>query len=238
MIISRGKHSITGMEQEGRGRRHAPRTRANRPEVIRHRGEIIGRYKSGQSLKEISRQMAIHIKSVRLWVKRYEAEGHVETRPRPGRPRVTSPDDDRRLISAAEQCLKKTTVKKATVTLTRELGLQCHVSTARRRLHDVGIHCYIPAIKEELTDIHQAARLQFAEQYADIDHDFWRTVIFTDKTTFSSMSAPARQCWRRRGCRFNEENICERSKSGRVSLAMYGWMWYGGPGELLPLKVS
>ncbi|KAK3889853.1 hypothetical protein Pcinc_006179 [Petrolisthes cinctipes] len=145
-----------------------PRTHANRPEIILHRGEIIGRYKGGQSLKEISREMGIHNKSVRLCVRRYEAEGHVETRPRPGGPRSTTPYDDKRIIAASAQSPKKTAI-----TLTRELGLECHVTPTRRRLHEAGIHCYIPAVKENLTPIHKAARLRFAEQYADMGQEFW-----------------------------------------------------------------
>ena len=58
----------------------APRTRANRPEVIQHRAEIVGRYKTGQSLKQVSRDMGLNILTVRRWVRREEAEGHVMTR--------------------------------------------------------------------------------------------------------------------------------------------------------------
>ncbi|KAK4319869.1 hypothetical protein Pmani_009215 [Petrolisthes manimaculis] len=121
------------------------------------------------------------------------------------------------------------------ITLTRELELECHVTT-RRRLHEAGIHCYIPAVKEKLTPIHKAARLRFAEQYADRGQEFWRTVIYTDETTFSSVYAKDRHCWRRQGSRFNGENKCERAQSGRVSVPMYGCMWYGGPGELVPIE--
>lgn len=215
----------------GRGRIPAPRSCANRPEVIQRRTEIVGRFKAGQHLKQISREMGIHIKTVRLWVRREEEEGHVKTRARPGRPPVTSPEDDRRLLAAAEQSPKKTTVA-----LSRELHLQCHVSTLRRRLHNAGRDCYVPASKEELTENHRASRLQFARRFANADQEFWRSVIFTDETNFSSMSSRERHCWRCRGTRFSRENISERGKSGRVSLALYGWMWYGGVGELVPIN--
>lgn len=215
----------------GRGRRPAPRTRANRPDVIQRRAEIVGRFKGGQPLKQISREMGIDIKTVRLWVRREEAEGHVNTRPRPGRPPVTSPEDDNRLFAAAEESPKKNVVKLAT-----QLNLQCHPSTIRRRLHNAGRDCYVPASKEELTDNQRASRLEFARRYGNADQGYWRNVIFTDETTFSSMSSRERHCWRPRGTRYSAINISERGKSGRVSLALYGWMWYGGVGELVPIN--
>ncbi|KAK3893716.1 hypothetical protein Pcinc_002477 [Petrolisthes cinctipes] len=78
-------HSMDG---RGRGARRVPR--ANKPEVIQERGQIIGRYKAGQSLSQISREMGLSRNTVKLWVQRYEASGHVMIRMRPGRPRLTT----------------------------------------------------------------------------------------------------------------------------------------------------
>ncbi|KAG7169076.1 putative helix-turn-helix HTH_28 domain containing protein 4 [Homarus americanus] len=63
-----------------------PRKRANRPEVITSRGRIIGYHEARKGIREISRLLGISRDTVRLWVRRYEEEGHVLTRPRPGRP--------------------------------------------------------------------------------------------------------------------------------------------------------
>ena len=130
-----------------RERRPAPRTQANRPEVIQRRSEIVGRYKSGQSLKRISREMGLDIKTVRLWVRREEGEGHVNTRPRPGRPQVTTPEEDQRLFAAVEQTPLTNAAR-----LQRELHLDCNISTIRRRLHNHGVDCHVPANKENLND--------------------------------------------------------------------------------------
>ncbi|KAG7173976.1 putative helix-turn-helix HTH_28 domain containing protein 6 [Homarus americanus] len=80
-----------------------PRTRANRPEVITSRGRIIGYHEAGKGLREISRLLGISRDTVRLWVRRYEEEGHVLTRPRPGRPRVTTPAADQQIQRAVER---------------------------------------------------------------------------------------------------------------------------------------
>ncbi|KAG7158022.1 hypothetical protein Hamer_G014905 [Homarus americanus] len=48
--------------------------------------------------------------TVRLWARRYEEEGHVLTRPRLGRPRVTTPAADQQIQRAAERAPLSTAV--------------------------------------------------------------------------------------------------------------------------------
>lgn len=63
------------MQRRGRGGVVLPWSCANRPEKnFLHKGEIIGHCKGGQSLKDFSSEIGIHIKSVRLRVIKYEAE--------------------------------------------------------------------------------------------------------------------------------------------------------------------
>lgn len=88
---------ITGMDVRPRQVR-PPRTRANRPEVIMRRARIIGYYEAGKGLREISHLLGISRGTVRLWVRRYEEEGHVLTRPRSGGPRITTPAEDQQII--------------------------------------------------------------------------------------------------------------------------------------------
>ncbi|KAG7172536.1 putative helix-turn-helix HTH_28 domain containing protein 7, partial [Homarus americanus] len=80
-----------------------PRTRANLPDVITSRCKIIGYHEAGKGIREISHLLGISRDTVRLWVRRYEEEGHVLTMPRPGRPRVTTPGADQQIQRAAER---------------------------------------------------------------------------------------------------------------------------------------
>lgn len=66
--------------------------------------------------------------------------------------------------------------------------------------------------------------------------EFWRSVIFTDETSFSSVTAPWRHCRRHTGTRFHVNHIFESNRSGRVTQSMHGWMWFGGVGELVPIE--
>ncbi|KAG7159577.1 putative Helix-turn-helix domain-containing protein 2 [Homarus americanus] len=137
-----GTDSIAVLVMEVQPQRHVrpPRTRANRPEVITSCGRIIGYHEAGKGLQEISRLLGISRDTVRLWVRRHEEEGHVLTRPRPGRPRVTTPAADQQIQRAADGAPLSTTVR-----ITRETGVQCHPITTRRRIRETGGQCFIPA---------------------------------------------------------------------------------------------
>ena len=205
--------------------------RANSVEVICKRGRIIGLWESGMPTRDIAFTTGVSQRTVQRWINRFQEEGSLQTRPRSGRPRVTTPEDDRRLLNAVENHPLTSVVQH-----TRDLELHCHPNTSRRRIHEANINCHIPANKEKLRQQHRECRLGFALQYLHADHSFWKNVIFTDEKYFTSVEARARHCWRRQNTRFDEINIQERAKSGRVGVNFWGWMWAEGPGELVKLS--
>lgn len=79
--------------------------RDNRTAVIPKRRTIVGFYKGGQGTHQVSRCMGINRKTVLRWLRRYQEEGNAKTRHRSGRSKVTSAENDRQLVEAAEQNL-------------------------------------------------------------------------------------------------------------------------------------
>lgn len=196
--------------------------------MILDRGRIIGMWELGLSASAISLRTGFCETTVRKWIRRFQAEGNVETRPRSGRPRVTTQQQDDRILEAVQHRPLTSAVR-----VTQDLQLPCHPRTTRRRLHENNIHCYIPAKKGRLTQEHKEARLGFALQHLAMDPRYWNNVIFTDEKTFTSVEAGTRQCWRARNTRFQSSHIQERAVSGRVTVSLWGWMWVNGPGELV-----
>nr|XP_027219349.1 uncharacterized protein LOC113811745 [Penaeus vannamei] len=117
---------------------------------------------------------------------RWREEGSLANRRRRGRPRVTTPQQDEEIIAASTA-----DPKKASLTITRELHLPCTPQTTRRRLREREICCHVPAVKEELKEWHRDTRLGFALHLVD-DIDFWKNVIFSDETHFTSVEPRAR----------------------------------------------
>ncbi|KAK3892484.1 hypothetical protein Pcinc_003716 [Petrolisthes cinctipes] len=205
-------------------------TQANAPDVITLRGRIIGMWECGKSSRDIAHMTGVSVRTVNRWINRWREEGSVKTKPRSGRPKVTSRDDVARILDTIHERPKTNTVQVA-----RDLQLQCHPRTIRRRLKENKINCYVPA-KETLSQQHREVRLGFALQYLAVDPDFWKNVIFTDEKCFSSVEAGARICWRHVNTRYTPKHIQERSRSGRITANLWGWMWAYGPGELVKIE--
>lgn len=208
---------------------HRPTHRADRPEVISNRGAIIGMRDAGMTMAAIARATGLNVKTVTKWIRRSDGEGTVATRPRSGRPRLVTPEDDQRIVEAVmERPLT------SIVDITQELGLPCNPETTRRHLNERGIRCCVPAKKEKLTQANKEARLEFARHYTRdaYDANFWNSVIWTDEKSFMTTAAKARVCWRPVNSRYAEQNIQELIRSGRCSLRFNGWMWSGGLGDL------
>ena len=122
---------------------------------------------------------------------------YCDTARRP-RSRVTTPEEDRRIIQAADDEERPVT---SAVKLREALQLDVSVDTIRRRLHEAHIHCRVPAKKEWLTEQHRQVRLQFALEHGEKDADFWSRVVFTDEKTFRSSDHGVLRVWRRNNTR-------------------------------------
>ncbi|KAG7173910.1 putative winged helix-turn-helix domain containing protein 13, partial [Homarus americanus] len=56
--------------------------------------------KGGMALADVADAKGVSKKTVQRWITRWQEEGSVTTRPRSGRPRVTTQDEDARLLAA------------------------------------------------------------------------------------------------------------------------------------------
>ncbi|KAG7177369.1 putative iGluR-like protein [Homarus americanus] len=100
--------------------------RANAPAVLADRGRIIGLWQGGMAPADVADAMDVSTckKTVLRWITRWQEEGSLTAGPGSGKPRVTTQDDDARLLAAVDNTPKKTVID-----LTRELMLPCHPQT-------------------------------------------------------------------------------------------------------------
>lgn len=103
----------------------------------------------------------------------------METKPRSGRAQVTSARQDAMIVENAKANPMQTSVQ-----ITRDLGLNCHRMTTRRRLHEARINCHIPTRKDWLTTAYKESRLRFARENLPDTAEYWRSIIYTDETVF------------------------------------------------------
>ncbi|KAK4306668.1 hypothetical protein Pmani_021525 [Petrolisthes manimaculis] len=191
--------------------------RTDNPAVIATRGRMIGMWEAGMPLPAIAHELGVSRQTVWRWVQRWQEEGVLTTKPKSGRPKVTSRQEEQQIITTTRERPMLSSYQ-----IIHHLQLPHYPRTTRRRLHEGGIHCFVPAVKETLSPANKEARLGFALQYLPMEPEFWETTIFTDGKVFTSVESPARQCWRPKNTRYQPENICNIKRSGRKSTSFWG----------------
>ncbi|XP_043267671.1 nucleolar transcription factor 1-B-like [Venturia canescens] len=147
-----------------------------RPSV---RGRIVGLHRAGSTRQQIREELGCNIKTVNLWINKYEAGGDgalKDHRKNNKRPLKTTPDEDVRLCEAVE-ATPFTTIAAPL----QESGVDISVSTARRRLKEVGLVAHRPEKKTALTEDYRQQRLRFAEEHVGWTPEQWAAVVWSDE---------------------------------------------------------
>ncbi|KAF9420498.1 hypothetical protein HW555_003248 [Spodoptera exigua] len=181
---------------------------------LRHR--IVSLYEDNKTIKEISDQLGISRNTTKLWVQRWGDEGNVQHHKSNGRPKKTTLAQDDEIIETYQRNPFKRTQEVAN-------AHQVSTTTIRRRLKSAGLKNRVPARKPLLTDRHKQLRLTFA--YAYLNFDFTNVVFLV----FSSSSDGRVSLWRINNTRYNQANILEDRRSGRITCGVWGWMSSSGP---------
>lgn len=101
--------------------------------------------------------------------------------------------------------------------------------TIRNRLSEAGLRSRNAARKPKLTEEHQLYRLAFAEENL---HRDWADVIFSDESIFSSANDGPVRVFRPQGSRYDSRYVKQVPRSGRFSVAVWGWMSSRGIGMI------
>mgnify|MGYP001546042603 CR=1 FL=1 len=150
------------------------------------RAKATGLADSGWSNTRIAQHMGVCKRTIARNNSRVRETGGYKDRPRSGRPRATTPREDRRVTSIALRT-RFTTVKKITTSVNNARVGNQRVSqaTVRRRLHAAGIRGRKPAKRIILRDHHKRARLAWATTHSRWTLSQWTNVLFTDESRFS-----------------------------------------------------
>ncbi|KAK3880686.1 hypothetical protein Pcinc_014843 [Petrolisthes cinctipes] len=105
--------------------------RAVSPTVIATQGRMIGMWEAGIPLPVFSEELGVTSQTVWRLVKRWHEEGVLTTKPRSGRPKVTSNQEEEPIITTARERPMMSSSQ-----ITRHLRLPYHPHTTRRPLHD------------------------------------------------------------------------------------------------------
>ncbi|GFT51731.1 transposable element Tcb1 transposase [Trichonephila clavipes] len=142
-----------------------------------------------------------------------------------GRPRGTTPADDRYIVLQARRNRRKTAGEIARHT-TQATGRPISRFTVARRLHGGGLFARSPVRCIPLTPSHRRSRSLLCREHRDWRVNEWGRVLFTDGSRFSLSSDSHRiLIWRERGSHNHPSNIPEKDRyRGRGVLVWRGIM--------------
>ncbi|KFM62434.1 Transposable element Tcb1 transposase, partial [Stegodyphus mimosarum] len=185
------------------------------------RGRIIGRLECGRTQLEVSNELGIAQSVIsRLW-QRFQDDGNVSRRYSTGRPRVTTPNEDRYLAVTAKRN-RRSTVSDLSRQLSSATGTTISRRTVYRHLGQIGLYARRPVRCVPLTATHCRLRLAWSREHALWTPQQWACVMFSDESRFSLQSDSRRTfIWRAPDTRYHQENIIERHRYGGAGVLVW-----------------
>ncbi|GFU14437.1 transposable element Tcb1 transposase [Trichonephila clavipes] len=176
------------------------------------RGRIIGKLEEGRSVTSVAAEFGIaHSIVSRLW-RQFQTTGTAIQGFSSGRPRGTTPADDRYIVLQARRNRRQTAGEIARHT-TQATGRPISRFTVARRLHGGGLFSRRPVRCVPLTPAHRKGGSLWCREHRNWRDNEWGRVLFTDESRFSLSSDSHRiLIWRERESRNHPSNFIERDR--------------------------
>lgn len=160
----------------------------NAPIVSEDRERWVGMLQAGMSQNAVAATVGRSQKTITLLWRRFQTTGYTDDQPCSGRPRVTTPREDRqiRLLHLRNRLL--TAVDSAQNALGRRISSQ----TVRNSLKRCGLKARRRYKGTELTDRYKTSRRNWARHHLLIRMQEWSKVLFSDESRFSLKFANGR----------------------------------------------
>ncbi|GFU57866.1 transposable element Tcb2 transposase [Trichonephila clavipes] len=202
---------------------------ANNQSVRRHlvaftRGRIIGKLEEGRSVTSVAAEFGIaHSIVSRLW-RQFQTTETAIREFSSGRPRGTTPADDRYIVLQARRNRPQTAGEIARHT-TQATGRPISRFTVARRLHGGGLFARRPVRCVPLTPAHRRRRSLWYREHRNCRDNEWGRVLFTDESRFSLSSDSHRIL-------ICPSNIIERDRYGGRGVLVWEGIMLGSRTDL------
>uniref|UniRef100_A0A4W5MPX7 Tc1-like transposase DDE domain-containing protein n=1 Tax=Hucho hucho TaxID=62062 RepID=A0A4W5MPX7_9TELE len=185
------------------------------PRVPAHlRERALGMLQGGKRTADVARAINCNVHTVRRLRQRCRETGWTADRPRSGRPRVTTPAQDRYIQASHlwdRYRMATTTARVTPGTHNPSISAQ----TVRNRLRDAGLKACRPVVRQVLTRHHRQQHCLWAQTHCCWTRQDWQKVLFTDESRFCLTKGDFRiRVYRRRNERHTEACTLERDRGG------------------------
>lgn len=187
------------------------------------RERAVGMLMAGMSQEQVARTVGTTSRTIRRLTQRLRETGKTADTPRSGRPRVTTPAQDRRMVTShlRDRFMAATVTARMTPGQHNE---RISAQTVRNRLRAEGLRARRPFVGPVLTRQHKQARLAWSQEHLRWTRQQWKNVLFTDESRFALTTGDGRiRVYRRRNERYAEACTLQRdSYGGGGSIMVWG----------------
>ncbi|GFS72701.1 transposable element Tcb2 transposase [Trichonephila clavipes] len=196
------------------------------------RWRAVGWMEMGLSQADAARRLNVSRSVVeRLW-DQYQSEDSVSRRPVPGRPRATTPAEERFLALLARR-RRTTTVPQLVADHFQISGRRISATTVRNRLHNACLYARRPVVCVPLNGRKRRNRLCWAREHVSWTQQQWASVLFTDESRFTMESDSGRLLiWREQRTRYHQSNTVERHSYRGGGILVWAGISLGGHTDL------
>lgn len=201
------------------------------------RGKIVILNEEGYSQQKIAERLKISKTGVRKTLQRLAKTGSTSSKPRSGRPRISSSRTDNVIHRLA---VINPTISSSEIQAELPKGENISCRTIRRRLRDeFKLGAYRPAIKPRLSAKNIKDRMSFCRRFRHFTAEDWETVLFSDETLIKQFAPHKKLVRRPPNQRFNPRYTSPSVKSPS-SVMVWGCIASTGRGGLwlMPNKTT
>ena len=192
--------------------------------------------KEGLSHRQIAARMRVSKGAVQRTAERFKRTNAYSTLPRSGRPKCTTPQQDR-FIKITSLRNRRATAGSIQALVNATGGKTISTTTVRRRLAACSLKGRVAVSKPLLRSKNKRKRLLWAKRYTNYRIDDWKTVFFVDESKFEIHGNNRRIYVRRRpGERLSSQCIKPTVKHGGGNIHVWGCFSFNGVGDLYRIK--
>lgn len=194
------------------------------------RAKIVTLRDEGYSYREIGRRLKCSHSTVIELCKKFDVTGKVVDMKRSGRPKKSTPRDDRELARMSLHS-RLSTSKDLQRAWAENCGVSVDASTIRRRLKRAGLTARRPVKKPFLSTVNIQKRLTWARDHQHWSKAQWDRVLWSDESPYQTFMPQKKAFVRRRpGERYHPDCILPTVKHGGGTAMVWGCMSSAGVG--------
>lgn len=197
--------------------------------------QIIAYNKLNYSLSQIASLCKVSVCCVTTTIQNYTKTGSIKHSPRSGRPRCSTPREDRDLLRMSrihpEWSGRKLAAEWSNKSFSEEDEEVISRQTVTRRLSEFGIENYVKAEKPLLTEENRRKRYEWCLERKNWSIDKWAQMINSDESNFQLVNRKGVQrVWRFKNEKYLPQFVKSRVQAGGGSICVWGCIAHSGAG--------